>query len=116
MSWRALPVLEACCGSGGVSSRTPCSKAGAHVKMAGVGNSMLRELGKVVAGVGCEVWGASCAAAHFVLASPKSQILRSQEALSSRLLGLRSRCSTLAVCTYLRPRSTCGRGQGWVRR
>lgn len=43
---------------------------------------------------------------HPVRASPKSQILRSQFALTSRLLGLRSRCSTLALCTYLRPRST----------
>ena len=44
---------------------------------------------------------------HLVRASPKSQILRSQVALSSRLEGLRSRCSTEAECRYLRPRSSC---------
>ena len=44
---------------------------------------------------------------HLVRARPKSQILRSQDALSSRLLGFRSRCSTFAVCTYLRPRRIC---------
>lgn len=40
-----------------------------------------------------------------VLASPKSQILRSQFALSSRLLGFKSRCKTLAECMYFSPRS-----------
>ena len=44
-------------------------------------------------------------------ARPKSQILRSQVAFSSRLLGLRSRCSTLAVWTYLSPRRISG-GKG----
>ena len=44
---------------------------------------------------------------HPVRARPKSHIFRSHDAFSSRLLGLRSRCSTLAVCTYLSPRSTC---------
>jgi len=44
--------------------------------------------------------------AHPVRASPKSQIFRSQFALTSRLLGLRSLCKTLALCTYLSPRST----------
>ena len=34
---------------------------------------------------------------HLVRASPKSQIFRSQDALSSKLLGFRSRCSTFAV-------------------
>ena len=41
---------------------------------------------------------------HLVRASPKSQILRSQVALSSRFEGLRSRCSTAAEWMYLRPR------------
>jgi hypothetical protein len=36
-------------------------------------------------------------------ARPKSQILSSQSALTSRLPGLRSRCSTLAEWMYLRP-------------
>ena len=40
-------------------------------------------------------------------ASPKSQIFRSQVAFSSRLLGFRSRCSTLAECTYFSPRRIC---------
>mmetsp|Transcript_11809 Transcript_11809/g.41039 ORF Transcript_11809/g.41039 Transcript_11809/m.41039 type:complete len:223 (+) Transcript_11809:537-1205(+) len=39
-----------------------------------------------------------------VLASPKSHIFRSQLAFSRRLLGLRSRCRTFALCTYFRPR------------
>lgn len=38
-----------------------------------------------------------------VLASPKSPIFRSQLALRSKLLGLRSRCKTFAECTYLSP-------------
>lgn len=46
-------------------------------------------------------------AAYLVLASPKSQILKSQEALTRRLLGLRSRCKTLAVCTYFNPFMIC---------
>lgn len=57
-------------------------------------------------------------AAYPVRARPKSQIFKSQEALSSRLLGLRSRCRTPAVWMYLRPRSTCERLQlqaAWVR-
>uniref|UniRef100_A0A0A9DQG1 Uncharacterized protein n=1 Tax=Arundo donax TaxID=35708 RepID=A0A0A9DQG1_ARUDO len=41
-----------------------------------------------------------------VLARPKSPILRSHLALSSRLLGLRSRCKTFAECTYFNPRSS----------
>lgn len=40
-----------------------------------------------------------------VLAKPKSPILRSQLALRSKLLGLRSRCKTLAECTYFNPRN-----------
>ena len=39
-----------------------------------------------------------------VLASPKSQIFKSQFAFRSRLLGFRSLCSTFAVCTYFSPR------------
>jgi hypothetical protein len=39
------------------------------------------------------------------LASPKSQILSSQSALTSRLPGLRSRCSTFAEWMYFRPHS-----------
>ena len=46
--------------------------------------------------------------AHLVRASPKSQILRSQVALSRMLEGLRSRCSTEAEWMYLRPRRICG--------
>lgn len=38
-------------------------------------------------------------------ARPKSQTLRSQLALSNRLDGLRSRCSTFAECMALRARS-----------
>mmetsp|Transcript_36652 Transcript_36652/g.90504 ORF Transcript_36652/g.90504 Transcript_36652/m.90504 type:complete len:280 (-) Transcript_36652:472-1311(-) len=41
-----------------------------------------------------------------VRARPKSQILRSQLALSSRLEGFRSRCSTLALWMYFRPLSS----------
>ena len=41
-------------------------------------------------------------------ARPKSQMRRSQSALTNRLEGLRSRCKTPALCTYLRPRSTFG--------
>ncbi|KAJ0566576.1 hypothetical protein HanIR_Chr06g0275211 [Helianthus annuus] len=41
-----------------------------------------------------------------VLASPKSQILRSQFAFRSKLLGFRSRCKTFAECTYFKPRSS----------
>jgi len=41
-----------------------------------------------------------------VLAKPKSPILRSQFALTSKLLGLRSRCKTLAECTYFNPRNS----------
>lgn len=37
-------------------------------------------------------------------ARPKSQILRSQFSLTRMLLGLRSRWTTPAECTYLRPR------------
>ena len=37
--------------------------------------------------------------------------LRSQVVLSNRLLGLRSRCSTLAECMYLRPRKIWYRKQ-----
>ena len=48
---------------------------------------------------------------HPVRARPKSQILRSQLASSSRLDGFRSRCSTLALWTYFSPRSSCA-GQG----
>lgn len=40
-----------------------------------------------------------------VLASPKSQILRSQSAFNSRLLGFKSRCKTFAECTYFSPRN-----------
>ena len=40
---------------------------------------------------------------YLVLAKPKSHIFRSQEAVTSRLLGFRSRCNTFAVCTYLSP-------------
>ena len=45
--------------------------------------------------------------AHPVRARPKSQIFRSQLALSSRLDGFKSRCSTLALWTYFNPRSSC---------
>jgi len=50
-----------------------------------------------------------------VRARPKSQILSSQLAVSSRLAGLRSRCSTLAVCTYFSPRSTCAKRDSELR-
>mmetsp|Transcript_144 Transcript_144/g.586 ORF Transcript_144/g.586 Transcript_144/m.586 type:complete len:253 (+) Transcript_144:1308-2066(+) len=40
------------------------------------------------------------------LASPKSQMQRSQLALTRRLEGLMSRCMTSAECTYLRARRT----------
>ena len=41
-----------------------------------------------------------------VRASPKSHIFKSQLAFNSRLLGFKSRCSTLALWTYFRPRSS----------
>lgn len=42
-------------------------------------------------------------------ARPKSQIFRSQLALSRRFDGLRSRWRTFAVCSALRPRTVCRR-------
>ena len=48
--------------------------------------------------------GGKGATAYLVLARPKSQILRSQLALSRRLLGLRSRWRTLAEWMYFSPR------------
>ena len=45
------------------------------------------------------VWSCSGSATR---ASPKSQILRSHVVFSSRLLGFRSRCSTLAEWMYLK--------------
>lgn len=47
-------------------------------------------------------------------ARPKSQIVRSQLALTNRLEGFKSRCKTLALCKYLRPRSTCYRVDRYV--
>ena len=51
-------------------------------------------------------------------ARPKSQILRSQFSLMRMLLGLRSRWTTPAECTYFRPRYDLlaggARGLGWV--
>ena len=38
---------------------------------------------------------------------PKSQILRSQFALSRRLLGFRSRCRTFALWMYFSPLKIC---------
>lgn len=40
-----------------------------------------------------------------VLASPKSQIFKSQLAFRSKLLGFKSRCKAFAECTYISPRS-----------
>lgn len=40
-----------------------------------------------------------------VLASPKSQIFRSQLESRSKLLGFRSRCNTFAECMYFNPRN-----------
>ena len=37
-------------------------------------------------------------------ASPKSHMHKSQLALSKILLGFKSRCNTLALCTYFNPR------------
>ena len=44
---------------------------------------------------------------YLVRARPKSQILRSQFALTRRFEGLRSRWRMLAEWMYFRPRSTC---------
>eukprot|EP00955_Chlamydomonas_euryale_P049873 354398-Chlamydomonas_euryale.AAC.1 len=51
-----------------------------------------------------------------VRASPKSQILRSQLAFTSRFDGLRSRCRMLAEWMNLSPRRTCGTAAGAARR
>lgn len=52
-------------------------------------------------GAGCKK--AFITSIYLVLAKPKSQILRSQEAFSRRLLGFRSLCSTLAVWMNFSP-------------
>ena len=61
---------------------------------------------------GAEGVGACCAVASSEStprARPKSHIFRSQFLLTSRLPGLRSRCSTLALCIALSPRKICRR-------
>lgn len=58
------------------------------------------------------------AGTHLVRARPKSQILRSQLAFTSRLLGFKSLCRMLALWMYLSPLNSCGVGEqeAWVRR
>jgi hypothetical protein len=53
---------------------------------------------------------------YLVRARPKSHILRSQFALSSKFDGLRSRCSTPAEWMYFSPRSNCSQGSTVVLR